>query len=240
MTLDHPIEKEVLLTTPKKWRISSALTAILEPASIRERINNMPMNASLVYGIMRAYIEKFVKTKKNIHEFSKPRLLRLKCQAFIYFLQNYKHIEPIPWRTTQLVGDLITYLPFPYSYVQGEDLISYRPINPKDISEILMLLSSLWSNATNCFLIMGDRKVASMLIVSNKTTFWLAQLLRARKLKHSTSRELLKTEDTLAMSPTITDDYSEIVPTTHGVIAYLAASPFPTSKTYLASPFVGP
>ncbi|MDP2670084.1 MAG: hypothetical protein Q8O99_03735 [bacterium] len=53
---------------------------------------------------------------------------------------------------------------------------------------------------------MGDRKVASMLIVSNKTTFWLAQLLRARKLKHSTSRELLKTEDTLAMSPTIIDD----------------------------------
>lgn len=186
MTLDHisnNIPSSDSSSLPRtKSTFAAMLNTLLEPDHIVERINDIPMNASLAYSLTRAHLEKLIKTKKNIEDFSSLRLLWLKCQSLIYFLQNYKHLEPIPWRVMQLIGDIITYLPFPYSYYQKEDLISHREISQKDISEIMMLCSSIGSNVLNYFLLTGNRKTAGMLMVCNKTTFRAAQVLKTRKL----------------------------------------------------------
>jgi hypothetical protein len=153
-----------------------------EPETLREKINNLQERLYFLYALHVANMQKgeTQKTGKQEKQLGKLRTIRLHIQTSTLLLQNFKHIDKKAGIPLQMIWDSIAYLPYPASYVLGKDLMSSREITKKDLSEVFMLLSSLWANVMSYFIITGQRHIVGILAVHNKTTFRVSQALKAK------------------------------------------------------------
>lgn len=163
-------------------KTSSKSYSLLDPESLREDINNFPKIIHFLYALHVTHIQKiiFEKKWKKVDDFGKFRMFFFHVQALTSLLQNFKHYHQFSWFFCQIVWDTIAYLPYPASYMLREDIISHRSIAQKNASEVLMLISATWSNILNYFLITWQWEVVGLLAIHNKTTFWIAQLLKTK------------------------------------------------------------